>query len=124
MLTQHTSTKPSRDRAGLAARLAGRSAPSILASHILPNIMGPVIVYGTLTVPRVMIEEAFLSFLGLGVQPPDASWGSLLAEGASLFREYPWMLAAPGIALSVTLLSLNFVGDGLRDALDPREDRS
>ncbi len=104
----------------LASRLAGKGTLFIIAKHIIPNVMGPIIVYSTLTVPRVMIEEAFLSFLGLGIQPPHASWGSLLSEGASLFREYPWMLVGPALALCLTLLSLNFVGDGLRDALDPR----
>ncbi len=107
-----------------ASKLAGKSAAFIITRHILPNVSGPIIIYGTLTVPRVMIEEAFLSFLGLGVQPPAASWGSLLAEGASLFREYPWMLIFPAVALCLTLLALNFVGDGLRDALDPKEDRA
>jgi oligopeptide transport system permease protein len=107
-----------------AAKLAGHGGAFIVARHILPNVMGPILVYGTLTVPRVMIEEAFLSFLGLGIQPPAASWGSLLAEGASLFREYPWMLIGPASALCLTLLALNFVGDGLRDALDPKESRA
>ena len=77
-------------------------------------------VYATLTVPAVMLEEAFLSFLGFGVQPPMASWGSLASEGAAAMEVYPWLIIFPGIALTVTLLSLNFVGDGLRDALDPQ----
>lgn len=104
----------------LAAQASGVSAPAIIARHLLPNALGPILVYATLTVPRVMLEEAFLSFLGLGVQPPDASWGSLIAEGASLYREYPWLLIFPASLLSVTLLALNFLGDALRDALDPR----
>ena len=79
--------------------------------------------YATLTVPAVMLEEAFLSFLGLGVQPPMASWGSLAAEGAAAMEPYPWLILFPGLALTVTLLSLNFVGDGLRDALDPQVNR-
>jgi oligopeptide transport system permease protein len=86
----------------------------------VPNAAGPVIVYATLTVPAVMLEEAFLSFLGLGVQPPMASWGSLAAEGAAAMEPYPWLILFPGLALTATLLSLNFVGDGLRDALDPQ----
>ena len=104
----------------LAARASGIGAFAIIRRHILPNCTGPIIVYATLTVPRVMIEEAFLSFIGLGVQPPMASWGSLISEGSSLFREYPWLLIFPATFLSLTLLSLNFIGDGLRDALDPR----
>ncbi|MCB9831941.1 MAG: ABC transporter permease [Planctomycetes bacterium] len=107
----------------LASRLAGVSPLGALLRHVLPNAAGPIIVYGTLTVPRVMIEESFLSFLGLGVQPPAASWGSLLAEGASLFREYPWLLFFPALLLSATLLALNFVGDGLRESFDPGEAR-
>ena len=109
----------------LAARATGVRSSTILRRHILPNALGPIVVYATLTVPRVMMEEAFLSFLGLGVQPPAASWGSLIAEGASLFREYIWLLAFPAVLLSLTLLALNFLGDGLRDAVDPRgENRS
>ncbi|MEE9391124.1 MAG: ABC transporter permease [Planctomycetota bacterium] len=104
----------------LAARATGVPSRRILLRHVLPNALGPILVYATLTVPRVMMEEAFLSFLGLGVQPPLASWGSLIAEGASLFREYPWLLAFPAAVLSLTLLALNFLGDGLRDALDPK----
>ncbi len=103
-----------------AARSIGVSKFRIIIRHLIPNAMGPIIVYSTLTVPAVMLEEAFLSFLGLGVQAPFASWGSLASEGAKAFREYPWMIAFPGAALAVTLLSLNFVGDGLRDALDPQ----
>jgi oligopeptide transport system permease protein len=104
----------------LAARASGVSAARIIGRHLLPNALGPILVYATLTVPRVMLEEAFLSFLGLGVQPPDASWGSLIAEGASLYREYPWLLVFPALLLSLTLLALNFLGDGLRDVFDPR----
>lgn len=107
-----------------SARATGVSSPRIIWRHVLPNIAGPVIIYGTLTVPRVMIEEAFLSFLGLGVQPPDASWGSLLAEGSSLFREASWLLLFPALAFCITLLALNLLGDGLRDALDPKGGQS
>lgn len=103
-----------------AARAIGVSKARILLRHLVPNALGPIVVYATLTVPAVMLEEAFLSFIGLGVQAPYASWGSLAAEGAKAFREYPWMIAFPGAALALTLLSLNFLGDGLRDALDPQ----
>lgn len=107
-----------------AAKAVGASAWHVIARHLLPNVLGPVVVYATLTVPSVMLQEAFLSFLGLGVQPPDASWGSLAAEGAAALnpiRTYWWLIAFPGGALATTLLALNFLGDGLRDALDPRE---
>ena len=95
----------------------------IMWRHLLPNIMGTVVVYTTLTIPAVMLLEAFLSFLGLGVQPPQSSWGLLIAHGVETMEEYPWLLISPGIALSLTLFSLNFVGDGLRDALDPRSSK-
>ena len=92
----------------------------ILTRHIIPNALGPIIVYATLTIPNVMLLEAFLSFLGLGVQPPMSSWGLLIRDGAQQMEEFPWLLLFPSIALSLTLFSLNFLGDGLRDALDPR----
>ena len=104
----------------LAAHAMGASPRRVLARHLLPNALGPIVVYATLTVPAIMLEEAFLSFLGLGVQPPMASWGSLAAEGAAAMEAYPWLIVFPGLALTLTLLSLNFLGDGLRDALDPR----
>ncbi len=103
-----------------AARAIGVSKRTIITKHLIPNALGPIIVYSTLTVPAVMLEEAFLSFLGLGVQAPFASWGSLAAEGAKGFEFYPLMIIFPGGLLAVTLLSLNFLGDGLRDALDPQ----
>lgn len=103
-----------------AARCIGVRKRTIIVRHLIPNALGPIIVYATLTVPAVMLREAFLSFLGLGVQAPYASWGSLAAEGAKAFREYPWLIIFPGAALAVTLLALNFLGDGLRDALDPQ----
>jgi oligopeptide transport system permease protein len=103
-----------------AAHALGLSPRRILVRHILPNILGPIIVYATLTIPAVMLLEAFLSFLGLGVQPPLSSWGSLIKDGAEKVEEYPWLLAFPGSLFSLTLLSLNFLGDGLRDALDVR----
>lgn len=102
-----------------AARTSGAGTGRILFVHIIPNLLGPVIVYFTLTIPAVMLEEAFLSFLGLGVQPPMASWGSLASDGISSITLYPWQIIFPGLTLAVTLLALNFIGDGLRDALDP-----
>ncbi len=106
-----------------AARALGADDASIIFRHIVPNTLGPVIVYTTLTVPAVILQEAFLSFLGLGVQPPAASWGTLVSDGARLLALFPWLVIFPGVALSLTLLCFNFLGDGLRDALDP-QDRS
>jgi len=103
-----------------AAVIMGLPRRRIVFRHIVPNILGPVIVYTTLTIPGVMLLEAFLSFLGLGVQPPASSWGLLIREGAESMEEYPWLIVFPGIMLSLTLFSLNFIGDSLRDALDPR----
>src|SRR5271154_384433 len=103
-----------------AARALGLRRRRILFRHILPNLLGPIIVYATLTVPEVMLLEAFLSFLGLGVQPPHSSWGVLIKEGAEVMEEYPWLLTYPAAAMALTLFSLNFLGDGLRDALDVR----
>lgn len=103
-----------------AAVSLGLSPGAIIRRHLLPNALGPIIVYTTLTIPSVMLLEAFLSFLGLGVQPPQTSWGLLIAYGAETMEEYPWLLIYPGLALALTLFSLNFLGDGLRDALDVR----
>ena len=106
-----------------ASRSLGASHARIIWSHILPNVWGIVIVYLTLTVPSVILYESFLSYLGLGIQPPMASWGSLIAEGAQQLnpiRIYWWLLVFPASMLVVTLLAMNFVGDGLRDAFDPR----
>lgn len=103
-----------------AARALGYSHTRIIFRHLLPNLLGPVIVYATLTIPAVMLLEAFLSFLGLGVQPPMSSWGTLIKDGADKMEEYWWLLVFPGALFSLTLLSLNFLGDGLRDALDVR----
>ena len=103
-----------------AAVSLGLSPFSIIFKHIIPNALGPIIVYTTLTIPSVMLLEAFLSFLGLGIQPPQTSWGLLISYGAETMEEYPWLLIFPGMALTVTLFSLNFLGDGLRDALDVR----
>jgi len=104
----------------LAARATGVSTQKIIFRHLVPNALGPVIVYATLTVPTVMLSEAFLSFLGLGVRPPRVSWGSLAADGAQTLAIFPWQLIFPGVTMALMLLSLNFLGDGLRDALDPQ----
>jgi len=109
-----------------ASRALGASHARILWHHILPNVYGVIIVYLTLTVPAVILYESFLSYLGLGIQPPMASWGSLIAEGASQLnpiRIYWWLIVFPGGALVSALLALNFLGDGLRDAFDPRAEK-
>ena len=103
-----------------ACQILGYSTPRIVFRHLLPNVMGTVIIYMTLTIPSVMLLEAFLSFLGLGVQAPNASWGTLINDGTRQMEIYPWLLFAPAIALTLTLMALNFLGDGLRDALDPK----
>ncbi len=103
-----------------AARSLGYSHARIIFRHLLPNALGPIIVYTTLTIPAVMLLEAFLSFLGLGVQPPMSSWGTLIKDGAEKMEEYWWLLVFPVSLFSLTLFSLNFLGDGLRDALDVR----
>jgi oligopeptide transport system permease protein len=104
----------------LAARATGVPGATIVARHLVPNTLGPVIVYATLTIPSVMLLESFLSFLGLGVQAPLASWGSLAADGIQNLAVFPWQLICPGLTMALTLFSLNFLGDGLRDALDPQ----
>jgi oligopeptide transport system permease protein len=103
-----------------AAHALGLKEGRIIFRHIVPNLLGPIIVYATLTVPEVILLESFLSFLGLGVQPPHSSWGVLIKEGAEVMEEYPWLLIYPGAVMALTLFSLNFLGDGLRDALDVR----
>jgi oligopeptide transport system permease protein len=106
-----------------AARSVGASQTRIIVKHILPNLLSVVIVYLTLTIPRVMLFEAFLSFLGLGVEPPDVSWGLLANEGIKVItpiKIYWWLIVFPSLALGITLYALNFLGDGLRDALDPK----
>jgi oligopeptide transport system permease protein len=105
-----------------AAHALGLTTPAILMRHILPNTIGPIVVAATLLVPRVILLESFLSFLGLGVQEPATSWGVLIAEGSRALESAPWMLAAPGGFLVVSLVALNVFGDGLADALDPRLD--
>ena len=104
----------------LSAQAMGVTKINIIFRHLIPNAMGPVIVYATLTVPQIMLLESFLSFLGLGVQPPLSSWGLLIRDGAVSMEEYWWLLIFPSLAFSLTLFSLNFIGDGLRDAIDPR----
>jgi oligopeptide transport system permease protein len=104
----------------LAARATGVSGARIIFRHLVPNTLGPVIVYATLTIPQIMLTEAFLSFLGFGVQAPLASWGSLASEGILNLAIFPWQLIFPGVTMALTLFSLNFLGDGLRDALDPQ----
>ena len=103
-----------------AARLSGTTGTGILFRHLLPNMLGPIVVYATLTVPSVILQEAFLSFLGLGVQPPRSSWGTLISDGAGVMGLFPWLVFFPAVILAAVLFSLNFLGDGLRDALDPR----
>ncbi|WP_341938094.1 ABC transporter permease [Marinimicrobium sp. C2-29] len=103
-----------------AAISLGLSRWSIITRHLIPNALGPIIVYTTLTIPSVILLESFLSFLGLGVQAPQSSWGSLISDGVDTMEEYPWLLIFPGLTLAVALFALNFLGDGLRDALDPR----
>jgi oligopeptide transport system permease protein len=109
-----------------AARAAGISPTGIFFRHLLPNLVGPILVYATLTVPQAILQESFLSFLGIGVQPPLPSWGGLAAEGLrpamGTFKSYWWQLLFPCLLLAVTLLSLNFLGDGLRDLFDPKRE--
>jgi oligopeptide transport system permease protein len=110
-----------------AARALGFSTRRILLRHILPNLIGPIIVFATLTVPQAILQESFLSFLGVGVQPPQATWGALAADGVRLLNPIQfdwWLVVFPCAALALTLLALNFVGDGLRDAFDVRAARS
>jgi oligopeptide transport system permease protein len=106
-----------------AARSLGFGTGRIIFRHMIPNILGPIIVYTTLTIPAVMLLEAFLSFLGLGVQPPMSSWGVLIKDGAEKMEEFPWLLIFPATLFSLTLFSFNFLGDGLRDALDVRSSK-
>jgi oligopeptide transport system permease protein len=103
-----------------AARTIGVDGWSMLSRHLIPNTLGPVVVYTTLTVPSVILQEAFLSFLGLGVEAPDASWGTLVDAGRRSMAVYPWLLVFPASFLAVTIFCLNALGDGLRDALDPQ----
>ena len=104
-----------------AARASGLGQGAIIARHIVPNLLGPVVVYVTLTIPAVILAESFLSFLGLGVQPPMASLGALIAGGAQDMELAPWLLIFPSLVMITTLMSFNFIGDGLRDAIDPKD---
>jgi len=104
-----------------AARAAGLTRGAIIARHIVPNLLGPVVVYVTLTIPGVILAESFLSFLGLGVQPPMASLGTLISNGAQDMELAPWLLIFPSLTMVVTLMCFNFIGDGLRDAIDPKD---
>jgi oligopeptide transport system permease protein len=104
-----------------AARAAGVSPFGIIIRHVIPNVAGPVMVYVTLTVPGVILTESFLSFLGLGIQEPLTSWGVLISDGADQMETAPWMLLFPALFMAATLFCFNFIGDGLRDALDPKD---
>ena len=106
-----------------AARSLGLSHRRILFRHILPNMLGPVIIYATLTIPSFILYEATLSFIGLGIEPPNSSWGILIRDGANFIETYPIILAIPAVMFSVTLFAFNFLGDGLRDALDPKSSK-
>ena len=106
-----------------AAESLGQSRWGIFRRHYLPNLAGTIAVCATLTVPGVMLLEAFVSFLGLGVKAPMTSWGLMIKEGADIMEECPWLLVSPSVVFALTLLSLNFLGDGLRDAFDPRSSR-
>jgi len=106
-----------------AAITMGLPKSRIMLRHVIPNTLGTIIIYATLTIPNVILLESFLSFLGLGVQPPQSSWGLLISYGVETMEEYPWLLLFPALVLSITLFSLNFLGDGLRDALDPKASR-
>ena len=104
-----------------AARAAGLTGPAIVARHIVPNLLGPVAVYVTLTIPSVILAESFLSFLGLGVQEPLTSLGVLISRGAQDMEVAPWLLIFPAVTMAGALICFNFIGDGLRDAIDPRD---
>ena len=104
-----------------AAKAAGVGPLGIITRHVIPNVVGPVMVYVTLTVPTVILTESFLSFLGLGIQEPLTSWGVLISDGADQMETAPWMLLFPALFMAVTLFCFNFVGDGLRDAMDPKD---
>ena len=104
-----------------AAKAAGVGPLGIITRHVIPNVVGPVMVYVTLTVPTVILTESFLSFLGLGIQEPLTSWGVLISDGADQMETAPWMLLFPALFMAVTLFCFNFIGDGLRDAMDPKD---
>ncbi len=104
-----------------AAEAAGATSPQIVRRHVVPNVLGPVVVYMTLTIPVVILAESFLSFIGLGVQEPLTSLGSLIKQGSDNVETMPWTLMAPALTMMITLLCFNFIGDGVRDALDPKD---
>jgi oligopeptide transport system permease protein len=104
-----------------AARAAGLGDGAIIVRHIVPNLLGPVVVYLTLTIPGVILAESFLSFLGLGVQEPLTSLGVLISNGAISMDQAPWLLVFPSLTMIVALMAFNFIGDGLRDAIDPKD---
>jgi oligopeptide transport system permease protein len=104
-----------------AARAAGQTTAKIITRHITPNLIGPVIIYATLTVPEIIVTESFLSYLGFGVQEPLTSLGTLISEGTNVMEVMPWLLFFPALFLVLLLLSLSFIGDGLRDAFDPKD---
>jgi peptide/nickel transport system permease protein len=104
-----------------AARAAGARNLRIISRHVVPNALGPVIIFASLQVGGIIILESALSFLGLGVQRPTASWGTMLSDGRDYIRNYPHISMAPGFAITITVLAFNLIGDGLRDALDPRQ---
>jgi oligopeptide transport system permease protein len=104
-----------------AARASGVGMTAMIARHIVPNVLGPVVIYVTLTIPAVILAESFLSFLGLGIQEPLTSWGVLISEGKDQMETAPWLLIFPATFMAVTLFCFNFIGDGLRDALDPKD---
>jgi oligopeptide transport system permease protein len=106
-----------------AARAVGASPARVLVRHIVPNTLGPVVVYTTTLVPQAILTETFLSFIGLGVEAPASSWGTLVTEGSTQVAVAPWVLIGPGLVMGITIAALNFIGDGLRDALDPRATR-
>jgi len=119
-----TETTSLKSRQFVEASIAlGQSKRGILVRHYLPNLAGIIAIYATLTVPGVMMLEAFVSFLGLGLKAPMTSWGMMIKEGADIMEECPWLLISPSVVFALTLLSLNFLGDGLRDAFDPRASR-
>jgi oligopeptide transport system permease protein len=103
-----------------AARSMGASSARIIFRHLLPNTLGVIIVFSSLSLPGFILSESFLSFLGLGVSAPDASWGTLISEGVQSMEIYPWRLLVPALAMTLFLFAMNFLGDGLRDALDPQ----
>jgi oligopeptide transport system permease protein len=104
-----------------AARAAGQTPFKIITKHIIPNLAGPVVIYSALTIPEIVATESFLSYLGFGVQEPLTSLGTLISEGTEVFEVMPWLLLGPGVCLVVMLMSLLFIGDGLRDAFDPKD---